>query len=243
MDIQIRLRKYKKEYGHSYSFGVFPTLELLQHHPEKAWGVLVHPRGAKNTGIDKIRSLCTKHQIPFEFQERVFQRIGARQNDYAIGIFEKSESTLDNKANHVVLVNPTGMGNLGTIQRTMLGFDFQDLAIIQPAADIYHPEAVRASMGAMFQLRLEHFLNFNEYRKKYPRNYYLFMTDGRVAILKLTFKPPFSLVFGNESAGLPQKFHSFGTSVRIDQSDKIDSLNIAISIGISLFEARNQEIL
>ena len=32
--MSIRLKRYQKDFAHSYSFGVFPTLELLAYRPE-----------------------------------------------------------------------------------------------------------------------------------------------------------------------------------------------------------------
>ena len=238
MDIQAQLKRYRKDFTHSYTFGVFPTLELMIHQPDQALGVLIHPKGVDNSGITKIKSLCKESQVPFKVDKKAIHRIGARENDFAVGIFRKMATNLDGNSDHLVLVNPSGKGNLGTIQRTMLGFGFVDLAIIQPAADIFHPDTVRASMGSLFQHRIELFRNLNDYQEKYPRDYFPFMTDGEERLGKVTFTTPFSLVFGSEGAGLPKAFHFIGTSVRIDQSDKIDSLNIAIAVGISLYEAR-----
>ena len=56
-------------------------------------------------------------------------------------------------ANHVVLVNPGDMGNMGTIIRTMLGFNYSNLAIIKPGVDVFDPRVIRASMGALFNTR------------------------------------------------------------------------------------------
>jgi TrmH family RNA methyltransferase len=216
-------------------------MELLLHRPQKALGVIAHPRGAGNEGITKIQALCEKHLIPFEIQDKAFGRIGAREIDYAVGVFKKVEVRLDRAGDHVVLVTPGGMGNLGTILRTMLGFNFQDLAIIQPAADIFHPDTVRASMGALFQLRYQRFDSFKQYQKIYDRNFYCMMTDGRVNLWDVAFESPFGLIFGNESSGLPEVFNSTGTSVKIHQSNKIDSFNLAVSLGVTLYEARNKE--
>jgi TrmH family RNA methyltransferase len=235
--VKFRLKRYKKDFDHSYTFGVFPTLELLANHPQEALGVMAHPKGLENSGVTKIRQICAAHGIPFEFQEKTFQRLGARDNDYAIGVFRKTETRLDQSTNHVILVNPGSMGNLGTILRTMLGFGYLDLAIIHPAADIFHPEVVRASMGSLFHIRLARFLNFEEYRKAYPRQLYLLMTDGQIPLPEVSFEPPFGLVFGPENAGLPQEYHTYGTSVSIPQSKAIDSLNLAISAGITFYQS------
>jgi TrmH family RNA methyltransferase len=234
--MNIRLKRYKKEFQHSYTFGVFPTLELLLNRPDLALGVVVHPKGEENAGIIKIRGLCQNKGIPYEVQEKTFPRTGARDNDYAIGIFQKAESGLDSTANHVILVNPSGMGNLGTIMRTMVGFNFQDLAIILPAVDIYHPEVLRASMGAIFQIRLERFQDFETYRTTYPRKLYALVTDGAISLREVDFNCPMGLVLGNEGAGLPDEIRTRSTSVKIPQNDKIDSLNLAVAVGVTLYQ-------
>lgn len=235
--MNFRLKRYKKDFEHSYAFGVFPTLELLAYRPVEALGVIAHPQGSENQGVHKIRQICTENGIPFEFQEKSFSRLGARENDYAIGIFRKTESGLDQSANHVILVNPGSTGNLGTILRTMLGFGFCDLAIIEPAVDHFHPEVIRASMGSLFQMRLSRFADFEGYQEIFAHQFYPLMTDGAIPLPKASFTPPFGLIFGPESAGLPQAYHAVGTSVCIPQSAAIDSLNLAISVGITLYQS------
>jgi TrmH family RNA methyltransferase len=175
-----------------------------------------------------------------EINSRLHNRLGARENDYAIGVFQVTETRLDPEKNHVVLVHPGGRGNLGTIIRTMLGFNFQDLAIIKPAADILHPDVIRASMGALFQLRFELFTDFRTYEDKYPRNMYPLMTNGEIALPDAVFKLPYSLIFGNESSGLSEDFYQIGTSVSIPQSRRIDSLNLAASVSVTLYQANLQ---
>lgn len=234
--MKTRLKRYKKIFEHSYAFGVFPTLELLTNRPTDVQGVIVHPQGKENSGVGKIIEICQKETIPVEFQERTFARIGARNNDYAVGVFRKTKRGLDPQANHVILVNPSGMGNLGTIIRTMLGFNFLDLAVIGNAADIFHPDVVRASMGALFGIRFDHFTDFQNYTDIFPRNYYPLMSDGAVLLPKASFESIYGLIFGPENAGLPEEYHQFGTSIRIPQSSAIDSLNLAISVGVTLYQ-------
>ena len=43
----------------------------------------------------------------------------------------------------MVLVNPSDMGNMGTIIRTMLGFNYVNLAIIRPGVDVFDPRVIR----------------------------------------------------------------------------------------------------
>lgn len=234
--MNIRIKRYKKSAKHSYTMGVFPTLELLRHQPTDISSIIVHPRGKRNRGVDKIWELCQQYDIPFDIQERSFSRIGARENDYAIGIFQKYEPGLDSTTNHVILVNPQVMGNLGTIIRTMIGFGFKDLVIIGEAADIFNPDVVRASMGALFQLRFNRFHNFKNYQEDYPRKFYPMMTDGSLTLYETQFEPPYGLIFGPENAGLPNNYINYGPSIKIPQSSAIDSLNLAVSVGVTLYQ-------
>jgi len=236
-----RLKRYKKDLAHSYTFGVFPTLELLAHRPQDAIEVVAHPQGLENTGIARIQDICREKRIPFEIREKTFPRLRARENEFAVGVFRKSEPGLNNSTDHVILINPGGTGNLGTIIRTMLGFGFHDLAIIEPATDIFHPETVRASMGALFQLRFARFKDFAIYQERYPREFYPLMTNGLTTLPAARFNSPFGLIFGNESRGLGPEFHNLGTTVRIPQSTAIDSLNLAVSVGVTLYQASIQQ--
>ena len=48
-------------------------------------------------------------------------------------------------------------------------------------------------------------------------------------------KSLYSLIFGNEAMGLPEYFSELGTSVKIPQSEWVDSLNISVAVGIGVF--------
>ncbi len=76
----------------------------------------------ENEGVIKIIDICKENNIKCEINNKAINRISKKQNSYAIGVFEKYNMDLDMDKNHLVLVEPSDMGNLGTIIRTMLGF-------------------------------------------------------------------------------------------------------------------------
>ncbi len=238
----MRLKKYESDAAQSYSFGVFPTLELLSHQPGSVREVLLSSAGERNKGVARLREACAAAHIPLNIDDKLIARIAPKENTYAVGVFQKYTTALRARANHVVLVNPSDMGNLGTILRTMLGFGFVDLALIRPAADIFDPRVVRSSMGALFQMRFAYFDSFAAYRASNRRQCYPFMTNGRQPLNEVRFEPPFALVFGSESSGLPDSFHDEGISVRIPHAETIDSLNLAVALGIALYRAANPAI-
>jgi len=235
--MNIRLKRYRKDYTYSYSNGVFSTIELLNAHPEHVARVIVSSSGEGNDGIEKIRKRCKEYDIPVEINDKTVNRISLKGKHLAIGVFNKYRSSIEPEKNHLVLVNPSDMGNIGTIARTMVGFGIVNLALIRPAADCFDPRAVRASMGAVFHLNIEYFDSFMDYHKTFHNNLYLFKTGENDELRDITFHRPFTLVFGNESSGLPDEPEISGRAVSIPQSGKIDSLNLSVAAGIALYES------
>jgi len=167
------------------------------------------------------------------------EKLRDKDNCLMIGIFEKYEDFLEEKENHIVLINPSDMGNMGTILRTAMGFGMKNIAVIEPCADYFNPKVVRSSMGACFQTNIQRFESFEAYKKEFGlRNIYPFMLKGAVDLQEYNIDKGkcFSLVFGNEATGLPDEFSKEGQSIRIRHTDCIDSLNLSMAVGIALYE-------
>lgn len=235
--MQSKLKRYQKEFEFSYCLGVYPTLELLKARPGSVQTILLHSKGSFNKGIEKIRLLAGNLRIEIIENDRLVEKLALRGNTYAIGVFKKFDTELDPDQNHLVLVNPSSMGNLGTIMRSMLGFGITDLALIEPTADPFNPKVIRASMGAQFHLRFQKFRSFTDYWGIHTKHaIYPYLTDGKIALPEVDFTQPAGLVFGGEAPGLGEEYHQFGTSIRIPQADAVDSLNLAQSVGIALYQ-------
>ncbi len=230
-----QLKRYKKEFDYSYTLGPFPTFELMGSRENEVICIYIDP---DFTDREEMERRCKEKGIMFEIDRKVLSKISDKENCYAAGVFKKYSCTLDCNSPHVVLVNPSDMGNLGTIIRTLVGLGVYDLAIIEPAADIFSPKTVRSSMGSLFKMRFERFKGFYDYLEKYgDRDIFPFMLDGK-HVLSLANCPrseKYSLVFGNEARGLDSSFAELGTSIFIPQSSDVDSLNLAISVGIGTF--------
>jgi len=231
------LKPYSADLSYSYAPGVFPSLQLMQNCPERAQRLLLSEK-AQGEGVDKLRELCRQHRVREEYADKALSRISGKQNCFAAVVFEKWQSDLKKDAPHVVLHHPMDEGNLGTIQRTLLGLGVEDIAVIRPAADVFDPRVVRATMGAVFSLRVKYYEDFSLYRMEHPGYaLYPFMLDGSVMLEEAVAKVqhPYALVFGNEGSGLPSEFAQMGQAVRIPHNDKIDSLNLSIAVGIGAY--------
>lgn len=233
------LEGYKSGLDYSYAPGIFPGMECLTYRPEKVRRLLVHSSAAGREGVEKLCALAEKHRIRIEEADKALARISGKENCYAAAVFEKFEDELNREKPHVVLHNPSDSGNIGTILRTALGLGIEDVALIRPCADVFDPKTVRASMGAMFRLRIRVYDRFEEYREAFPeRKLYSFMLDASVPLQEAVKDKPevWTLVFGNEGHGLPAEFARMGQAVRIESNDKVDSLNLGIAAAIGLYE-------
>ncbi len=233
----MEIKSYKKAFEYSYTFGIFPTIELIKSKPEKVIKVLVSTKYKSDSDMN-IFEFCKNHNIETEINDKVINRISDKENNFVVGVFSKYECKLDINKSHVVLVNPSNMGNMGTIIRTLTGFGLNNLAIISPAVDIFDPKVIRSSMGSLFRINFKYYENFNTYNtmfanhKKYP-----FMLDGATSLKEVNHDKNelFSLIFGNEATGLDSSYSSVGKSIFINHTDRIDSLNLTIAAGIALY--------
>lgn len=231
------MKPYNKDSDLSYTEGFFPTFEMIQYHPKDFVCLYVASDAIDSDGLKKLETIVPKDKIIVS--DKAFSITKSKGNAHVLGVFRKFSTALDPNRNHLVMVNPSDMGNLGNAMRSLLAFGYHDLALIEPCADRFNPKVVRASMGAIFKIRIETFPDFTSYLSKYHREYYPFVLDTSTPLNEMKFVSPCALVFGNEATGLPKEIHN-RNNVRIEQSDEVDSLNLTTSIAIGLYRLKMQ---
>ena len=231
------MQKYEKDGLLSYTLGLFPTFELLTNCAENVEKLIFSSKLIKTQDVGNLIALAEQKNIPIETNDKLVNKLSPKENCFVIGVFKKFKKPQTKVNKKLVLVNPSDMGNLGTIFRTALGFGFTNISLIKPCADYFNPKVIRASMGAVFSLSVEEFDSFEDFEKQNTLPLYLFMLNGEKNLGEFTTpKENFALVFGNEATGLPRDYTQKGTSVLINHSNKIDSLNLPISAAIAMFE-------
>ena len=115
-------------------------------------------------------------------------------------------------------------------------------AVIEVAkTDVEMARYIVENLGYADSHKEDHFDSFEEYFDycggEKNRDYFPFMLDGK----PLAKRPagavgkPFSLIFGNEAAGLPESFKNVGNPVRIMHSGNVDSLNLPVAAAIGIY--------
>lgn len=139
-------------------------------------------------------------------------------------------------------------GNLGTIVRTASAAGAAGVIVIGPAADPYDPAAVKASMGALFDVPVAQAATAAEFLD--------WAAGQRVMVAAATahaerscwsaeLSPPLAILLGSEGAGLPGDLldrigSQAGERVRIPMTGTAESLNLAVAAGILLYEVRRR---
>ena len=231
----MEIKKYKGDMDYTYTLGAFPTIELLRHKNNEVIKVLIHSTFKNEDVLKEINGLIDNKKI--EYNDKLISKLSDKENVYVVGVFKKYESHLDKDEDHLVLDNPSNMGNFGTIVRSSLGFDIKNIAVIKPGIDYFNPKALRASMGAIFSVNIEYFNSLDDYYLKYNNHtMYTFMLQAEKSLREEEFKnKPVSLIFGNEATGLDHKYLD-KNSLIIKHNNLIDSLNITNAVSIALYE-------
>ncbi|MBR4998836.1 MAG: TrmH family RNA methyltransferase [Clostridia bacterium] len=236
METNFKIEKYNKDLAYSFSFGAFPTFELIKHKPKQMICLLLHSKLKMSVDIEKLILLCKENKIEIRHDDKTINRIADKENCFVVGVFKKFVGKSAD-ASHLVLTNPSDAGNMGTIMRTMLGFDMKNLIVIKPCVDVFNPKVVRASMGAIFSLNIVEYNSVDEYLSSNKNKKFFFMLNGKKELGKFTnTNETFDLVFGNEATGLPNHLIDVDESVVIRHSKNIDSLNLPISVAMAIYE-------
>lgn len=143
----------------------------------------------------------------------------------------------------IVLYQPDIAGNLGAIMRSCACFD-TPLEVIEPCGFPLTAKAIRkAAMDYGAPETLRRHRDWDAFKAETESSrLVLFTTKGATPIYDFAFKPEDRLLFGRESAGVPDEVHAAADArVVIPLAPNARSLNLAASVAISLFEAKRQQ--
>ena len=132
-------------------------------------------------------------------------------------------------------------GNVGAVLRSAAAFGVTDVVLSKDCADLYHPKTLRASMGALFNLRthvVEDMAQAVEAFRASGRRVFAAMPAqtayplGRANLCKKD-----GIIIGNEGHGISANIAaSAGEYVYIPMTDAVESLNASVAASILIWE-------
>ncbi len=144
---------------------------------------------------------------------------------------------------NVVLFEPEIPANTGNIGRTCVATGTR-LHLIEPLGfRLNEKEIRRAGMDYWKDLDVTRYVNYQEFLDKNPgAKIYMATTKGRQVYTEVQYEPDCYLMFGKESAGIPEEIlvEHPKECVRIPMIGETRSLNLSNSVAIVLYEALRQ---
>ena len=144
---------------------------------------------------------------------------------------------------NIVLLEPEIPANTGNIGRTCVATG-SALHLIEPLGFVLDEKHVRrAGMDYWYELELYRYVDFDDFLSKNKDARLIFAsTKGTFCYSDFSFNANDFIVFGKESAGIPEEIlkQNPETTIRIPMIGETRSLNLSNSVAIVLYEALRQ---
>jgi TrmH family RNA methyltransferase len=214
--------------------------------------VLVHRAGTQMPVLQN--AIAATRRVGGEVIEvtsDILEKLSRRDNPQTvIGVFEQQLASLQSlepaqDGLWIGLDRARDPGNLGTIIRTADAVGAQGVMLIGETTDPFGLEAVRATMGSIFHVRLAagSLQAFLSWRRRFPGMVVGTHLAGHVDYRLVEYRRPALLLMGNEQQGLSDELASVCSKlVTIPMAGRADSLNLAVATGVMLYEMARQEL-
>lgn len=155
-----------------------------------------------------------------------------------MGVCHKKEVS-STKGNIIILDNVQDPGNLGTIIRSAVAFNFDTIVLSNDSVDIYNSKVVRASQGLLFNVNIkigDLTEIIPELKKDGYQIYGTKVTNGN-DVKSIAKNSLFAIIMGNEGNGMSDAVSELCDSfVYINMNDKCESLNVGVAASILMYE-------
>ena len=144
--------------------------------------------------------------------------------------------------NIIILDGIQDPGNLGTIIRSCIAFNFTNIILSDTSVDLYNPKVIRATEGMIFHINVlrRNLVEFIPSLKKLE--YKIVGTDVvNGSDIKAIDKENIALVLGNEGNGVSNEVKSLCDSfVYIKMNNACESLNVGVAASILMYEVNHE---
>lgn len=186
----------------------------------------------------------------YSLKHELYSKLAYReQTESFIAIAKERELTLDEikfkKDAPLVLVveSVEKPGNIGALLRTADACNIDAVLICDPLTDLYNPNLIRASVGALFNLQVAT-CNSNEaikWLKGHGIKIFTAQLQDSEWYYNTDMTQPCAIVMGSEANGLTEIWREASDSkIKIPMLGISDSLNVSVSAAVLCYEAVRQ---
>ena len=134
-------------------------------------------------------------------------------------------------------------GNVGAVLRTADAAGVSAVIVAAGGTDLYNPNAIRASLGAIFMVPVCAASSEETLAWLQQRKLAIFATrvDGAVDYASASYRGPSAIVLGSEAHGLSPTWCGAGvTAISLPMLGVVDSLNVSATAAVLCYEAVRQ---
>ncbi|MEL6555227.1 MAG: RNA methyltransferase [Cyanobacteria bacterium J06621_11] len=157
-----------------------------------------------------------------------------------------SSAPSDDASLGVILETLQDPGNLGTIIRTAAAAGCEGIWLSPDSVDLGHPKVLRASVGQWFRQPMATVDIAEKAHQLKEKGVQIVATSASAELdyWQLDLTQPTVFVMGNEGAGLSASLmNSASVTVKIPVMPGVESLNVAVSTALLLYEAKRQRTI
>ena len=171
--------------------------------------------------------------------DKVINSISDLNNVKVIGVCKKISSDLDLNKNILILDGVQDPGNLGTIIRSCVAFNIENLVLSNETVDLYNSKVIRSTQGMNFHINIVRDDLKNVISLLKDNNYTIYGTNviNGIDIKDVKNTEKYAIILGNEGNGISDEVNALvDKNIYIKMNDKCESLNVAVSGSIILYE-------
>ena len=236
----LHLRKAREESGLFLAEG----LKIVTEAVDLGFAPAILMYAGKAAGHPALERAAARAREVIEVTPAILEKISRRENPQTVlGVFEQRFTPLEEMPRDGVLValeQVRDPGNLGTILRTCDAAGVGGLILIGETCDPYSVEAVRATMGSIFAVRIARASagELLAWRAGWPGSVVGTLLTATTDFRAADYRRPALILLGNEQAGLtPDLAAACDVNVKIPMRGRADSLNLSVAAGVMIYAA------
>lgn len=206
--------------------------------------MIVIPANANLDVFNLANKFLKKNIRIFKTQQSIFNQISEAKSPQGIlGIVKINKQKIFSDKSFIVLDNISDPGNLGTIIRTADWYGYKQILLTDNSVDVYNSKTVRSSMGSIFRVNTIQVENLEDFILSNFKSHkiYTAVLNSNQFLEDLPKDSKHGLIFGNESKGISHNLRKiFNNQYSIRGFGKAESLNLAVSVAISMYYFRNK---
>lgn len=182
-------------------------------------------------------------EITYEVTYQIMQKISSQVHPSDLVAVCQKPTVLPIRGRVLALDGVSDPGNLGTLIRSAVAFNFSNIIMADTGVDPYNNKVIQATEGMIFKINLIRGNLKSILTDLAHQNYQIIGTDCSKGHLcsQIKFQTKCVLILGNEGQGMQTEIKKLGMqTICLKTNPECESLNVAVAGAIIMYEIANQ---